>query len=59
MRPNLLHSKSATGTLITLMNEGDIDVSIIQEPWVKDDTIKWLNSSKYYKGNECSLHSHQ
>ncbi|XP_049301803.1 uncharacterized protein LOC125775350 [Bactrocera dorsalis] len=44
---NLQHSKSATANLTTLVNEGGIDISLIQEPWVNEDSIKGLNSSNY------------
>ncbi|XP_018797138.1 PREDICTED: uncharacterized protein LOC108974022 [Bactrocera latifrons] len=31
----------------TLMNEEGIDISLVQESWANEDTIKGLNSSNY------------
>ncbi|XP_054085032.1 uncharacterized protein LOC128921413 [Zeugodacus cucurbitae] len=49
------NSKSATANLTTLISERGVDISLIQEPWVKEDTIKGLNSSNFnlfYMRNE-------
>ncbi|XP_039967658.1 uncharacterized protein LOC120779462 [Bactrocera tryoni] len=42
---NLQYSKCATANLTTLINLRGINISLTQEPWVKEDTINGLNSS--------------
>ena len=45
---NLHHSKCASANLLVFLLEEDIDIALIQEPWVRSDrTIKGLQS-KYF-----------
>ncbi|XP_037939932.1 uncharacterized protein LOC119673149, partial [Teleopsis dalmanni] len=44
---NLKHSKCATDNLAVLLREEDIDLAIIQEPWVHSSCVKGLNINGY------------
>lgn len=44
---NLQHSKCASDNLLVLLAEDNIDIAIIQEPWVRDETIKGLANKHY------------
>lgn len=44
---NLNHSKSASENLLIYLNTNNIDVSLIQEPWVNKGKVKGLEHSLF------------
>jgi len=44
---NLHHSKAASGALLTRLATGNIDVVLIQEPWIVGNNICGLSTPLY------------
>lgn len=44
---NLKHSISATENLLIYMKDNNIDISLIQEPWVNGECIRGLNTHEF------------